>query len=305
MDVLPENAPKKSRKKRYIPNLAAATFKPTEDWSIKEASREHSNAKFDFKVDKIIYEDCIEGMKKLPKESIDVIIADPPFGLNFDGKESIYNRDYRFVRSGYQEINSDYQEFSIKWIQEIPRIMKKTGSAWIFSGWTNLSDVLNAIKKTDLTLVNDIIWKYQFGVFTSRKFVTSHYHILFLTKKSNYYFNKIMHYPLDVWEINRTYMRGQVKNSTKLPEKVVMKCMDFTSRPGSLVLDPFMGNGTTAVVAKGTYRHFLGFETNKSMKEVIKSNLNSIKKGSLYTPYNKRPDKNVEKQFPIYLKEHM
>ena len=48
---------------------------------------------------------------------------------------------------------------------------------------------------------------------------------------------------------------------------------DLIFRDGQLVLDPFMGNGTTAVVAKGTYRHFLGFETNKSMKEVIKSNL--------------------------------
>lgn len=292
MNVLPENTPKKIRKKRYIPHLAATQFKPTEDWSIDEAQKEYSNAKFSFKVDRIIYEDCVEGMKKLPEESVDTIIADPPFGLNFTGKEAIYNRDKRFVRNGYKEIKDDYQDFSIKWIQELPRILKKTGSAWIFSGWTNLGDVLNAIKKTKLTLVNDIIWKYQFGVYTSRKFVTSHYHILFLAKNPDYYFNKIIHYPLDVWEINRTYRRGEVKNGTKLPEKVVMKCMDFASRPGSLVLDPFMGNGTTAIVAKGSYRHYIGFEINNSMKEVINSNLSSITKGEFYTSYNERDDKN-------------
>lgn len=288
MNILPENTAKRIRKKRYIPHLAATKFKPTEDWSIEEAQKEYSKAKFPFKVDRIIYEDCIEGMKKLPKESVDTIIADPPFGLNFTGKEAIYNRDKRFVRNGYNEIKDDYQDFSIKWIKELPRILKKTGSTWIFSGWTNLGDVLNAIKKTKLTLINDIIWKYQFGVYTSRKFVTSHYHILFLTKSPDYYFNKIIHYPLDVWEINRTYRRGEVKNGTKLPEEVVMKCMDFTSRPGSLVLDPFMGNGTTAVVAKGSYRHYIGFENNNFMKEVINSNLSSITKGEFYTSYNKR-----------------
>lgn len=292
MNVLPEDIPKKIRKKRYVPHLAAAQFKPTEDWSIDEAQKEYSKAKFSFKIDRIIYEDCVEGMKKLPEESVDTIIADPPFGLNFTGKEAIYNRDKRFVRNGYKEIKDDYQDFSIKWIQELPRILKKTGSAWIFSGWTNLGDVLNAIKKTKLTLVNDIIWKYQFGVYTSRKFVTSHYHILFLAKNPDYYFNKIIHYPLDVWEINRTYRRGEVKNGTKLPEKVVMKCMDFASRPGSLVLDPFMGNGTTAIVAKGSYRHYIGFEINNSMKEVINSNLSSITKGEFYTSYNERDDKN-------------
>ena len=294
MKVKPEDTPKKIRKRRYIPHLAAAQFRPTEDWSVDQAKQEYCKAEFPFDVDKIFYKDCIEGMKNLPNDSIDVIIADPPFGLNFTGKESIYNRDSRFVREGYHEINSNYQEFSIKWIQELPRIMKKSGSAWIFSGWTHLSDILNAVKQTDLVLINDIIWKYQFGVFTSRKFVTSHYHILFLVKTSDYYFNKIIHYPLDVWEITRSYRRGEVKNSTKLPENVVMKCIDFASRPGSLILDPFMGNGTTAVVAKGTYRHYLGFESNQAMKEVIESNLNSVDQGFFYTPYSERLDELVE-----------
>lgn len=295
MKVEPEKRPKKIRKRRYIPNLAAAKFEPTEDWTIEEAKRECEKANFPFDVDQVLYEDCVEGMKKLPNESVDVIVADPPFGLSFTGKESIYNRDDRFVRGGYQEVEEDYEEFSLRWIQELPRIMKKSGSAWIFSGWTHLGDLLNAVRKVGLILVNNVIWKYQFGVFTDRKFVTSHYHILFLVKSNDYYFNKITHYPLDVWEINRTYRSGEVKNSTKLPEKVVMRCTDFTSRPGSLVIDPFMGNGTTAVVAKATYRHYLGFEINTSMREVIEANLNSVKVGEFYTPYGERYDELVEK----------
>ncbi len=290
MSSYPEKKPKKIRKKRYIPNLAASLFKPKDDWSSCLALKEYNQAFFPFKVDNVYYEECVKGMKKIPAESVDVIIADPPFGLSFNGKEAIYNRDSRFVRDGYREVKGNYGYFSSKWIKELPRIMKKTGSAWIFSGWTNLADVLNAARKSGLTLINHIIWKYQFGVFTRRKFVTSHYHILFLVKSDDYYFNKVTHYPLDVWEINRTYKRGQIKNSTKLPESIIMRCIDFSSRPGDLILDPFMGNGTTATVAKGTFRHYLGFEVNKEMSDVIQKNLATTKLGQFYTPYSTRTD---------------
>ena len=101
-------------------------------------------------VDKIQYRDCISGMHALPGDSIDCIIADPPFGLSFTGKESIYNRDDRYVRSGYQEARGDYAEFSKKWIAVLPRIMKPTSTAWIFSGWTNLIDILNAARDAKL-----------------------------------------------------------------------------------------------------------------------------------------------------------
>ena len=292
-DIRPEEKPKKVRKRPYVPNLAAARFKPTEDWSTDQARKRYEDARFPLEVDKILYEDCVEGMRCLPAGSIDVVVADPPFSLSFTGKESIYNRDDRFVRSGYREVQGDYEEFSVRWIGELPRIVKSSGSIWIFSGWTHLRAILNATAKAGLLLINDIIWRYPFGVFTERKFVTSHYHILFLAKNRGYYFNKVMHYPLDVWDINRTYRAGEVKNSTKLPEKVVMRCIDFTTRPGGLVFDPFMGNGTTAVVAKGSYRHYLGSEANRNMTEVIAANLASVKLGEFYVPYGEREDELV------------
>ncbi len=291
--VKPKDRSKRGRKNRYIPNLAAAQFKPTEDWSVEKARREYQKAVFNKGVDRIVFRDCVKEMGKLPEESVDVIIADPPFGLSFTGKESMYNRDDRFVRDGYQEIEGDYEEFSRSWILQLPRIMKDTGSAWIFSGWTHLREILNTINESGLMLVNHIIWKYPFGVFTRRKFVTSHYHVLFLVKSSKYYFNRIAHYPLDIWEINRTYRRGEMKNGTKLPEELIARCIEFTSRPGSLILDPFMGNGTTAVAAKGTFRHYLGFEVNKSMDAVIETNLGLIKLGEFYVPYGDRSDELV------------
>ena len=215
--VNPEPGVRRIRKNKYIPHLAAAHFRPTEDWSKMEAGKLFRASRTSG-VDRISDSNNIEGMKKLQAESIDCVIADPPFGLSFTGKESLYNRDCRFVRNGYREIGSDYEKFSEAWIGELTRVMKKTATAWIFSGWTNLFDVLNALKRTDLTLINHIIWRYQFGVFTDRKFVTSHYHLLFLAKSKDYYFNKIMHYPLDVWEINRTYRERGSKERDETPQ---------------------------------------------------------------------------------------
>ncbi|MHA1462489.1 MAG: DNA-methyltransferase [Candidatus Heimdallarchaeota archaeon] len=228
----------------------------------------------------IYYEDCISNIsKRIPENSIDLIIADPPFGIKFDGKGAQYNRKSEFVISGYTEITqANYLEFSRSWLKAIFPVLKETGSAYIISGWTNLKDMLIAIDDAGFITQNHIIWKYQFGVFTKRKYVTSHYHILFLVKnKKKYYFNKVDHYPEDVWEIKREYLPGKKKNSTKLPDQLVEKLIQYSSKPGDVVLDPFMGNGTTAVASIKLQRNYLGFEINPLAQEIIDINIANAK----------------------------
>jgi site-specific DNA-methyltransferase (adenine-specific) len=281
-----ETGPTRKRKNPYVAGVAALNFKPEQDWEVEEARAMYGNAKFPIDVDRILFEDCIGGMRTLPAESIDLVVADPPFGIDFDGKGSQYNRKDNLVVEGYEEVEGDYDTFTLAWISELPRIMKDTASAYVFSGWTNLKDVLVAVDKANLTVINHIIWKYQFGVFTQRKYVTSHYHVVFLAKNpSRYYFNKIEHYPIDIWDIPRTYRPGQQKNGTKLPENVVYRCIDFSSKPGDLVFDPFMGNGTSATCAKARFRHFLGFELNENMRQMLGQNIDSVPAGDSYVPY--------------------
>ena len=272
----------------WFPQMTGIKFKPPHDWSEKSALSLFKKSNFTFPVDTIHYLDFIKYSDLIPDNSINSIIADPPFGISFSGKESVYNRKSSNVQEGYVEIDQYYDEFSKLWISKLSRMLKDDGTAWIFSGWSNLSSILNAISGTDLNLINHVIWKYQFGVFTRKKFVSSHYHLLFLSKSKNYFFNKIENYPLDVWEINRTYSPNELKNGTKLPHSLVMKCIDYSSRPGDLILDPFMGNGTTAVAAKSSFRHYVGFELNKSMKKIINNNVNQIDPGSSYSKYSSR-----------------
>ena len=215
-----------------------------------------------FLLDEIYCGDALVLMKDIPAGSIDLIVTDPPFAIDFKAKRSNYNRTQGKVIEGYNEIPREiYYDFTVSWMKEAYRVLKRSGSMYVFSGWTNLKDILNAIDDVGFITINHIIWKYQFGVFTKRRFVTSHYHILFVVKdERSYKFNKVEHYPEDVWVINREYWTGKVKTPTKLPLELVKKILLFSSDEGDIVLDPFGGSGTVAVAAKMLGRHFLVFE---------------------------------------------
>ncbi|MFW9890935.1 MAG: DNA-methyltransferase [Candidatus Thorarchaeota archaeon] len=282
---------RKGRAKRYVPNLAEFYFKPTYDWSRKKAEHLYfktTSPSSEFDLDTIIFEDCVKGMKVIPNASIDLIIADPPFGISFNGKSSVYNRDESLVVEGYEEA-TEYRQFTRSWLAELPRMMKQTSSAYVFSGWNNLESILTGAREAGLVTLNHLIWHYPFGVYTKKRFVSSHYHvILFVKNPKKYFFNKIENYPEDVWVVKRQYRTGLAKNATKLPLEVVSKCVDFSSKPGDIVLDPFMGNGTTAIAAKSNFRHFIGFEINKQLKRLLDKEIQSVQPGQTYQPYSNR-----------------
>ncbi len=215
-----------------------------------------------FNYDTIYQGDAIQLMPDIPAGIVDLIITDPPFAIDFKAQRENYNRTGSNVIEGYREISeSDYLEFTHRWMTEAARVLAPDGSMYVFSGWNRLHDILEGLTEAGFTTINHLIWKYQFGVFTKKKYVTSHYHILFVVKNpARYTFNKIDHYPEDVWIINREYWKGKKKTPTKLPMEVVKKILLYSSNPGDLVFDPFLGSGTVAVGAKTEKRHFLGFE---------------------------------------------
>jgi len=213
-------------------------------------------------VDRIYEGDALELLPTVPSGTVDLIITDPPFAIDFKAHRLNYNRKGSNVIEGYQEIpEGEYGSFTRRWMAEAARVLSPSGSMYVFSGWNRLRDILEGLDSAGLTTVNHLIWKYQFGVFTKKKYVTSHYHILFVVKDPKHYtFNKIDHYPEDVWVISREYWKGRKKTPTKLPSELVKKILLYSSNPGDLVLDPFLGSGTVAYVARQEGRHFLGFE---------------------------------------------
>lgn len=226
----------------------------------------------------VIYnQSCISGMKKfIGNETIDLIIADPPFGIDFKAKRSNYNRDNKLVLEGYQE-PKNYEEFTKAWINECYRVLKDSGSMYVFSGWNNLEYILTALRLAGFITINHPIWKYQFGVRTAKKFVSSHYHIIYVCKnpKKRKFFRrfndgKANYKDLeDVFVINRDYWTGETKTPTKLPGQLIFKLLVHSSEKGDFVLDPFMGSGETAVQSKLLSRNCYGFEIVKSYYKFI------------------------------------
>ena len=128
--------------------------------------------------------DCLRGaIEHLSDESVDLIVTDPPYGIDGDRLHRHYNRDEPFVIDGYVEVDRGvYNAFSRAWIAQAYRVLRPGGQIYVISAYTNLYDVLDALRSTDLREINHLIWKYNFGVYTSTKFVSSHYHILYYAK---------------------------------------------------------------------------------------------------------------------------
>ena len=178
--------------------------------------------------------------------------------------------------AGEELIVEEYADFSAAWIEQAARILRPGGSIYIVSGYTNLTHILNALRATCLDEVNHIIWKYNFGVYTRRKYVSSHYHILYYVKPGGRVtFNTHCRYGAgekddagslnyrdreDVWIINREYKPGQKKNKNELPTNLLTKLIQYSSNEGDLVCDLFLGSFSTAKVAIGLNRRAMGFE---------------------------------------------
>lgn len=237
--------------------------------------------------------DCISGMQEIAPGSVDLVITDPPFGIEFKAKRQNYNRKSSRVLEGYNEIKGkDYYEFTYNWLQGVKQALKPSGSVYIFSGWNYLKDILIALDELEFITVNHIIWKYQFGLVTSRKYVSSHYHCLYVClddklRKFHPYSRYAKdektdsggsaHYKdkEDVWVINKEYWNGDLKTPTKLPSEVIRKILAYSSDPGDLVLDPFMGSGQVAVVSKAEKRNYIGFEIVPDYHALIEKRLSS------------------------------
>jgi site-specific DNA-methyltransferase (adenine-specific) len=244
--------------------------------------------------------DCVRGAAAhLADGSVDLIVTDPPYGIEGDRLDRHYNRNERFVDDGYVEIDArKYASFSRAWIAQAERVLKPGGQLYVVSGYTNLYDVLGALRKTGLREINHLIWKYNFGVYTSSKFVSSHYHILYYAKPGGRRrFNLQARFALDetaedgrslnyrdredVWSINREYKPGQRKNKNELPKALLKKILAYSSKEGDVVCDFFLGGGSTAAVTIGMNRRFIGFEISERTFRSRVPDLRKIVAGSL------------------------
>ncbi|MHA2244418.1 MAG: DNA-methyltransferase [Candidatus Hodarchaeales archaeon] len=222
----------------------------------------------------LIIGDIIETLPLKAKErAFNLIVADPPFGISFNKSSHEYgSEEYDLYEDNFTP--ESYFQFSKNWIQTCYDALTGNGSLYIISGWTNLQYVLNAINQSKFHVLNHAIWHFSWGVYTKRRFATSHYHIILLVKnKKKYQFYKQKHYDEDVFfwsEYNRGNDPHRIKgHPCQLPIVLLEKLILTSSSSGDLVGDVFSGSGGAILAARLTGRDVVGFEIRKEYKSII------------------------------------
>lgn len=226
------------------------------------------------KLDVIYNEDCLEGMsKRLSNESIDLIITSPPFNLGNlhhtgDFRHTVYEDDMN---------EPDYQKWQIDVLNECYRILKKNGSMF----YHHKNRIRNAIQitpyqwllKTKFIIKQELVWFNRSQNFDKCRFYPMTERIYWLSKiKSTMFFNHINHHDLFQWKSEGT--KG--KHTRAYPEKLVEDIVNCFKK-ANVVVDPFMGSGTTAVVCRKLGRYYIGFEISKQYYKIAEQRLEAEK----------------------------
>ncbi|WP_338846176.1 site-specific DNA-methyltransferase [Massilia sp. W12] len=232
-------------------------------------------------LDRIYCEDALHGLARLPAQSVDLILADPPYNL---GKDYGNDSDRKSVQ--------DYLDWTQTWIDLALPKLKDSGSLYIFLTW-RFSPEIFVLLKQRMLMINEIIWDRRVPSMggSVRSFSSVHDTIGLFALRKNYYFDldavripydektkkartrsifvgakwlEVGYNPKDVWSVARLHREHpeRAEHPTQKPLEIIERMVKASCPPGGVVLDPFMGSGSSAVAALRCGRHFCGFELN-------------------------------------------
>ncbi len=220
--------------------------------------------------ERLICGDAAAVMRTLPGSSVDLIVADPPYNL---GKDYGNNTD--------RKARHEYEDFTDQWLTEAVRVLKPTGSFYVFMGVRFISSLFSMMEDKHQLLFNGwITWHYTQGMGRKLGFSPRHEDILYFTKSTNYvfnvddvripqkYFRKRNNMsganPGDVWQFSHVHYCNPERQAhpTQKPEALLERIILASSNVHDVVLDPFVGSGTTCRVAKLLNRRWIGIEIN-------------------------------------------
>lgn len=231
--------------------------------------------KIDEILDTIIHGDALKELESIPSESVDMIFADPPYNLSGKGTLTVHAGKPVECNKGEWDQIDNFEEFCFKWLTECKRILKPKATIWI-SGTLHSHPMIGyLLKKLDMWIINDIIW-YKPNAppqLQPNRCAPCTELIWFASRSKKYYFDYDMGKIINggkqlrsLWQINAK--RHITKHPTEKPEILLKRILLLGSKENDIVLDPFLGSGTTAVVAKRLNRRFIGIEINKEYIEM-------------------------------------
>lgn len=214
--------------------------------------------------------DCMEIMKTIPDKSIDLVVTDPPYQIETSGGGLYTQADKQYVK----ELNFMKDGFSEEVLDELCRVMKKI-NIYIFCSQKQIIPLLDYFVKGKKCNWNLLIWGKSNPVpACGNKYLSDKEYILFFREKGvriyGSYETKFTYYitPLNQKD-KKKYGHPTVK-----PQEILLNLVTNSSQEGELVLDPFMGSGSTGVACKTLNRDFIGIELSKEYYEIACKRIN-------------------------------
>ncbi len=248
--------------------------------------------------DVILQGDCVEVLKEIKSESIDLIFADPPYFMQTNGELlRVEGNAFNGVKDSWDKFGSfvEYDAFCIAWLKECKRVLKKNGTIWVIGSFQNIFRLGYIMQNLGFWVLNDVIWHKSNPVpnFRGTRFCNAHETLIWCAKdkKSQYTFNyKTMKFlnnnkqEKSVWNLalctgseRLRDMKGNKIHSTQKPESLLERVILSSSKQGDVLLDPFFGTGTSGAIARKLGRHYIGIEQNLNYINAAKIRIARVK----------------------------
>ena len=249
-------------------------------------------------LDRVLEGDCIELMERLPEGSCDLVFADPPYNLQLEGElrrpdnsrvDAVVDEWDRFANF------AEYDRFTREWLIAARRVLKDSGALWVIGSYHNIFRVGAILQDLGFWILNDVVWRKTNPMpnFRGRRFTNAHETLIWATKSReqkaytfNYEAMKSLNDELQMrsdWTLpicsggeRLKDESGAKAHSTQKPESLLHRVIVSSTKPGDVVLDPFLGSGTTAAVARRLGRRFIGIERNADYARVARLRVRSV-----------------------------
>ena len=239
-------------------------------------------------LDQIMLGESVRLMRMLPPASVHCIFADPPYNLQLRGE--LRRPDDSLVDGVDEDWDrftdfAAYDAFTHEWLSECRRLLRKDGTIWVIGSYHNIFRIGAIMQELGFWILNDVVWRKSNPMpnFRGRRFTNAHETMIWAARgrDSRYRFNyqamKSLNddvqmrsdwlFPLCTGPERLRNEHGLKLHPTQKPEALLHRVLVASTSPGDIVLDPFMGTGTTAVVARRLSRHYIGMERHPAYVE--------------------------------------
>ncbi|MEA3308474.1 MAG: site-specific DNA-methyltransferase [Chloroflexota bacterium] len=249
-------------------------------------------------VNQLLVGDVLEILPQIPSASVELVCTDPPYNLGKDYGKTVDKRNW-----------DEYERFTRQWLAECRRILRDAGSIYVFMGVRFIAKLFLIMEEMGFLFNGWITWHYTQGTGRTIGFSPRHENILYFTKSVNYTFNldevriPQKYYrernnmrganPGDVWEFSHVHYSNPEREDrpTQKPEALVERIIRASSNEFEVVLDPFVGSGTTVRVAQVLKRKYIGIDINPEYVEMARRRLKQLSQGfdSIDPRVNRQP----------------